>query len=169
MEQPDLPSQGGHPAKRGRRFLRFPPHALASVNGPGLRLCVCSSPTHQAILTPRDCASLLGLVHHGATVSPEGNFLSIRLQHSLNDAIRDGLRANRRSRLWWRTKCVKVPIHSMNDVRAIRRTLDNNQYHPHWCRPIGHLIPREPRMTIVADAANEALGGSAWFSSSCGV
>jgi hypothetical protein len=118
-----------------------------------------SSPTHQAILTPRDCASLLGLVRHGATVSPEGNFLSIRLQHSLNDAIRDGLRDNRRSRLWWRTKYVKVPIHSMNDVRAIRRTLDNNQYHPHWCRPIGLLIPREPRMTIVADAANEGLGG----------
>jgi hypothetical protein len=69
----------------------------------------CSA-MHQAILTPRDCASLLGLVRHGAVVSPEGNFLAIRLQHSLNDAIRDGLRGYKRARQWWRTKTITVPI-----------------------------------------------------------
>jgi hypothetical protein len=118
-----------------------------------------SPPAYQPTLTPRDIASLLGLVRHGATVSQMGNFLSIRLQHSLNDAIRNGLQTNRRTRRWWRTQRITVPIDAMIDIRALRRTLDSNQYHPYWCRPIGLLIPREPCYEIVGDAANEGLGG----------
>jgi hypothetical protein len=118
-----------------------------------------SPEAHQLSLTPTECASLLGLVRHGADVSPTGSFFSIRLQHSLDNAIRDGFRTNRRTRLWWQTKKVKMPLDAMIDVRALRRTLDVNQYHPYWCKPIGLLIPREPRYETVGDAANEGLGG----------
>jgi hypothetical protein len=119
-----------------------------------------SPQNHRALVTPGLAAALLGLVRHGCVVSPYGNFLAIRLQHSLNDKIRDDLADGRkRPKSWWVTKKFMVSLEAMYDIRELRKTLDDNKYHPHWCRPIGLMIPREAWAKVVGDAANEGMGG----------
>jgi hypothetical protein len=62
---------------------------------------------------------------------------------------------------WTKEGCnkkIEVPIDAMVGIRALHRTLDDNQYHPHWCKPIALLILRVPRYMIIGDAANEGLG-----------
>jgi hypothetical protein len=96
-----------------------------------------SPENHRTLVTPGLAAALLGLVRHGCDVSPYGNFLAIRLQHSLNDKIRDSLAdGKKRSKSWWKNKKFMVSLEAMYDIRELPKSLDDNKYHPHWCRPI---------------------------------
>ena len=62
-------------------------------------------------LTPRQIASPLGLVWHGAFV----------LQYTLNDAIRKQKR--RVTKRWWHTSRVRIPDDAMADIHLLRSFL----------------------------------------------
>ncbi len=92
--------------------------------------------------TPRDIAQLLGTVRHSSFVSAWGPFLSIRIQHFLNAMLpkhRRGPRAKRDR--WWDTHKALAPVVTLDDVRLLRESLDDDDvYNPAWCRSIGLLI-----------------------------
>jgi hypothetical protein len=106
---------------------------------------------------PRDIASLLGTIRNAAFVAPLGNFLSIRLQLCLNEAVaRSGRRTSKR---WWFTHVITVPSAVLEDVATIFHSLDDNPSHPVWQSYIGYLVDREPTARILSDASYEGLGG----------
>jgi len=73
-------------------------------------------------LTPRQIARSLGLVWHGFLVSPLGSFLSLRLQFTLNDAIRSQKR--RVTKRWWHTSSVRIPDEAVANIRLLRLFLE---------------------------------------------
>lgn len=107
--------------------------------------------------TPREIASLLGVIRNAAVVFPGGIFLSLRLQHQLNAA---GQRLHGRSpRRWWRTCKLLIAEVILADLRLLRAILDDDDTSPNWSRLIGLVIDRDPTSDIRSDASYEGLGG----------
>jgi hypothetical protein len=110
-------------------------------------------------LTPRNVARPLGLIRHGALVSVIGSHLSIRLQHSLNNAIRAQAVRGKVTKRWWHTSRVRIPNDAMTDICLVRMFLALEGHSRVWTRPIGLLIPRSPTITPISDACYGGLGG----------
>jgi hypothetical protein len=110
-------------------------------------------------LPPRNIARPLGLIRHGALVSVIGTYLSSRLQHSLNDAIRAQALRGKVTKRWWHTARVRIPHDAMPDICLIRVFLAPDGHNLIWTRPIGLLIPRTPTITPISDACYGGLGG----------
>jgi len=81
-------------------------------------------------LTPRQIASPLGLVRHGAFVSPMGSFLSLRLQYTLNDAICKQKRHV--TKRWWHTSRIRIPDDAMADIHLLRSFLAPESHQQLW-------------------------------------
>lgn len=115
----------------------------------------------QASKSPVQIAKLLGYIRDGAFLCPMGNFLSIRLQWVLNEAIqRDGFAATEKKG-WWKFRRVHIPASVFEDLRLLLKSAwpqPNGDSHA-WARPIGLLIPREPTGEVISDAAYTGLGG----------
>ena len=107
-------------------------------------------------VTPKQASQLLGLIRHGAIVCPLGLYLSLRLQFELNDFI-SGRKKVRKS--WWTAFRFKISNGIKAELRILRRQLDDNLYHPTWCRLIGLMIQRDTTAIPVSDASYEGLGG----------
>ena len=90
-------------------------------------------------------------------MSPLGSFLSLRLQFTLNDAIRK--QKGRVTKRWWHTSRVRIPDDAMTDIRLLRSFLVPSTHQHLWTRPIRLLIPRAPTMTPISDASYDRLGG----------
>jgi hypothetical protein len=101
----------------------------------------------------------LGLIRHGALVSVIGSYLSIRLQHSLNDAIRAQALRGKVTKRWWHTSWFRIPDDAMTDIRLVRMSLAPEGHSRIWTRPIGLLITRSPTITPISDACYGGLGG----------
>ena len=107
---------------------------------------------------PRQISSLLGLLRHAAPVSPQGMYWSLRLQHSLNEAMKEHT-ARPWLRRWWRQAWVLLPSEVCIDLRILRKMLDDNPGNPAWCRSIGLLVWRTPTGRACSDASYQGLGG----------
>jgi hypothetical protein len=116
---------------------------------------------HTTARTPAEIARLLGYVRNGAFLCPMGNFMSIRLQWVLNEAIkRDGINATAQKR-WWKCRRVHIPASVTADLRLMFKSLldqPDGEVHA-WMRPISLLIPREATEDIRSDACYNGLGG----------
>ena len=110
-------------------------------------------------LTPRNVARPLGLICHGALVSVIGSYLSIWLQHSLNDAIRGQALRGKVTKRWWHTSRVRIPDDIMMDICLVRMFLAPDGHSRVWTRPIGLLILRSPTIRPISDACYGGLGG----------
>jgi len=110
-------------------------------------------------MTPRNVARPLGLIRHGALVLVIGSYLSNRLQHSLNDAIRAEALRGKVTKRWWHTSRVRIPDNTMTDICLVRMFLAPDGHSRVWTRPIGLLIPRSPTITPISDACYGGLGG----------
>jgi len=115
---------------------------------------------HTTARSPKEIAQLLGYIRNGAFLCPMGNFLSIRLQWTLNGAIqKHGFKAVQRKQ-WWRSTKVHIPPEVTADLRLMLQSLFPQNASAHsWIRPIAMLIPREPTGTVLSDAAHSGLGG----------
>ena len=74
--------------------------------------------------TPSEIAKLLGLVRNGALLTPLGNFLSIRLQWTLTEAIRASGRKAIDDKRWWRFQKVHVSAPVTADLRLLLASLE---------------------------------------------
>jgi hypothetical protein len=115
---------------------------------------------HPTSRTPKEIAQLLGYIRNGAFLCPMGNFLSIRLQWTLNGAIaKYGIKAVVRKK-WWQLTKVHIPDEVTADLRMMLLSVFPQTTANHgWMRPIALLIPREPTATVLSDAAHSGLGG----------
>jgi hypothetical protein len=125
------------------------------------------------MITPRQSSSLLGLVRNGAVVAPLAIYLSLRLQHMLNDATRAawGSMARRSTwvwdkssrqwiRKWYKTYRTHLDEATIHDLRLLRSRITLDPQDPVWCRPIALLVKREPTSQCYSDACGHAgLGG----------
>jgi hypothetical protein len=100
----------------------------------------------------------LGLIRHGDLVSVIGSYLSIRLQHSLNNAIRAQALRGKVTKRWWHTSRVRIPNDAMTDIRLVPMFLAPEGHSRVLTRPIGLLIPRSPTITPISDACYGDLG-----------
>jgi hypothetical protein len=108
-----------------------------------------------------DIARVLGLIRHGAFLCPMGEFLSIRLQWTLNEAVKGaGARRSATSR-WWRNQLVRLPSAVLEDMHLLQHcTLPTETTKPSvWSRPIGLVIRRQPTATVLSDASYGGIGG----------
>ena len=117
------------------------------------------------ILSPKESSSLLGLLRNAAPVAPLGIYLSLRVQHALNEAIQavwqsQGPRPPRFWRRWYRHSGIPIQQYTIQDLRLLRSTLDTNDHHPVWSRYIGLLVDREPTHECLSDASYGGMG--AW-------
>jgi hypothetical protein len=111
------------------------------------------------IVSPRQIASLLGVVRNACFLSPLGAYLSIRLQQTLNEAVSRVASASGASPSWWGHSRIRVGPEPLADIALLRSSLSAVERHPAWCRPIGLLIPRSPTTIILSDAAYGGVGG----------
>jgi hypothetical protein len=116
-------------------------------------------------ITPREASSLLGLIRNAAPVAPLGVFLSLRLQHDLNECVQlvwrtFGMRPPRWWKRWYSEPAMLLGLSTVLDLRMLHSTLDSNVDHPVWTRDIGLLIDREPTHVCLSDASYGGLG--AW-------
>jgi hypothetical protein len=108
-----------------------------------------------------DIARVLGLVRHGAFLCPMGEFLSIRLQWTLNEAVKAaGARRSSTSR-WWRYQLVRLPSEVMDDLQLLRHCTSptGNISSSVWSRPIGLVIRGQATATVLSDASYGGIGG----------
>ena len=115
------------------------------------------------ILSPQECSSVLGLLRNAASIAPLGVFLSLRIQYALNEAVqaawdRPKPPIARQWRRWYRNTKIRMPNHSLSDLRLLRSTLDENENHPVWSRYIGLLVDRDPTHLCLSDACYAGLG-----------
>ena len=115
------------------------------------------------ILTPSESSSVLGLIRNGGQVAPLGIFLSLRLQHALNEAVKKVWKRRRNPtpgywRKWYRKTGIKMPSYALRDLQLLRLTLDDNENHPVWSRYIGLLVDREPTHQCLSDASYSGIG-----------
>lgn len=113
-------------------------------------------------------ARLLGLLRNGGLCTQIGNWASIRLQHTLNDAVRSAHHGRlswlikKFPKRYWRTCSVPYYDYLRGDLRFLRSILDLDQeLSAHWTRRIGLVIPRIPMYTAIGDASYEGIG--AWI------
>lgn len=111
--------------------------------------------------SPSQIAKLLGFVRNGAFLCQQGNFLSIRLQWTLNAELKKAGAARTQRKKWWSHNRVHIPREVFEDLHLLRATCFNRTtYAQHqWSRPIAMLIPREPTCVLYSDAAHSGLGG----------
>lgn len=107
--------------------------------------------------SPREVAQILGIIRSACQVAPLGNFLSIRLQQSLSDAISRSQQGC--SKRWWAYGRFPIPRQAFDDVRLIYEALDEDDDSRTWSQHIGLLVRREPTSTIYSDASYEGMGG----------
>jgi len=107
--------------------------------------------------TPRDMAKLLGIIRSAGVLSPLGIYLSIRLQHHLNELVSTS--GNGRHRRWWKQKKFRVRQVVLRDLHTLLPTLDEDPHNPVWTRYIGLLVPRAPTSVIKSDASYSGIGG----------
>jgi hypothetical protein len=129
-------------------------------------------------ITPTQSSSLLGLVRNGAVVAPLAVYLSLCLQHQLNDATHAAWRSMSRCshwvwdepnrswiRHWYRNYHIQLDVATVQDLRLLRSKISLAPEHPIWYRPIAMLVRREPTSQCYSDACGYAgLGG--WTDSS---
>jgi hypothetical protein len=115
------------------------------------------------LLTPADKATILGLLKHGGIVADHGEYLSIRLQHSLID---ETIKVNKAKRIlenflkrWWSREKIAISTGALADLKILRPTLNNIDFTSVWEKPIGLLIPREPTNIMKSDASTSVVGG----------
>lgn len=106
--------------------------------------------------TPIEVAVILGLLRNGATVCPLGNFLSIRLQHCLSDAIHRAGAIRSIKRQWWRSQAIFPTPDAIRDLRLLFNSLGRDEL---WHRPIALLIRRAITALFYSDASYQGLGG----------
>jgi hypothetical protein len=108
--------------------------------------------------TPHSVSRVLGLIRHAAPVAPMGTFRSLRLQHLFNDTL-SRAPSIKHLRRWYQRRSVQLPQSILEELREFRKHLSDDVLDPHWCRPIGLLIPRTPTITVLTDASTNGLGG----------
>jgi hypothetical protein len=106
--------------------------------------------------SPKEIARVLGLIRHGAFVSPVGVFHTLRLQFFLNDRTTAAGTAPRR---WWQNKRLYLPHYILEDLHRLRASLSSDLYDHLWHRPIGLLIDRTPSIITRTDASLNGMGG----------
>ena len=109
--------------------------------------------------SPKCIATLLGLARHSAKVFPMGDLLSIRLSHTLSDAVRAAGVAATLHKRWWSRRSIRVPACALNDVRLLRNHLHDSSDNKAWSLPIGFCVPRDPTCVALSDAAYTGMGG----------
>jgi hypothetical protein len=112
--------------------------------------------------SPREAAQLLGIIRHGAFLSVAGNYLSIRLQWVLSHHTSFAdlpSRGRLRARRWWSSYKLHIPDSVYNDLRLLRRSLEEPSAASIWSRPIGLLIDRSPTCVVFSDASYGGIGG----------
>ena len=116
---------------------------------------------HTKPRTPSQIAKLLGFVRHGAFLCQLGNFTSIRLQWTLNGAIRSAGEKVALRKRWWSFQQIHIPPEVLADLRLMQQSLSRHHLGEshQWSRPIAMLIPRAPTCTAYSDAAHSGLGG----------
>jgi len=117
------------------------------------------------IVTPRESSSLLGLIRNAAPVAPLGIYLSMRVQHDLNDGITavwncGGSHPPLWWKRWYRRHHLILGEQTVQDLQVLRSTLDDNEHHPVWTRDIALLVNREITHSCSSDASYSGLG--AW-------
>ena len=130
---------------------------------------------HPEPLSPRLISQVLGLVRNGALVSPYGEYLSLRLQFALNDAVSAAHRQHHRARppnllhdeaelsvlsyFWWDRHRIQINRDIIADVTLLHDSLVSPNADTLWSRKIGLLVDREPNFFAIGDACYEGLGG----------
>ena len=112
--------------------------------------------------SPKEIATLLGYVRHGAYLCPLGEFLSIRLQLILNDEVQKGGQAAITSKNWWCYRKVPIPKEVLlGDLKMLSQSLAATAPGAPivWSRPIALLIKRAWTCQILSDAAYSGIGG----------
>lgn len=118
------------------------------------------------ILTPRQISQPLGLIRNGSIVSVFGIAFSLLMQYRLTDELRRSLkvkyvkgRPTKPGKRWWSLARIPIPADVIAGVRILRSVLLDPKYEHIWCRPIGHLVPRDANLTSYGDASYSGLGG----------
>jgi hypothetical protein len=116
-----------------------------------------------SLITPKQSSSLLGLIRNAAVVAPLGVYLSLRLQHALNEATRGAWQvlAFRTGSFcqWYRLPRIRLTRETVRDLRLLRSKITFQLEDPTWCRPIGLLVGRSPTSLSYSDASYQGLGG----------
>jgi hypothetical protein len=100
----------------------------------------------------------LGLLRNGCVVCPLGSFLSIRIQHALNDCVGEAARSGkfrspRQMRYFWDSSAIRLSPPLLADLQWVTQLLClQSPDCPHWSRSIGLLVPREIMFTFLGDA-----------------
>jgi len=126
-------------------------------------------------LSPRAISQVLGLVRNGALVSPYGEYLSLRLQFALNDAVSSAHRQLQRntprhsingeavphalSHHWWDQPRIRINKDILLDIRLLHESLISPRSDTLWSKKIGLLVDRDPHFFAIGDACYEGLGG----------
>lgn len=107
-------------------------------------------------VTPKEMATLVGILRSASIVSPYGTFLSFNLQNALFKA---GRKAQSRNRRWWnRTKIRLCPV-ALRTIDQLLETLQGEAYDSLWTRPIGFMLERTPTHSVFSDASYLGIGG----------
>ena len=110
-------------------------------------------PTH-----PSKLANILGLIRNGASIAPLGVALSLHIQYCLTDAIRSSTKHATNPK-WWRYHTMVVKPRECKPLHHLWSLLLVEKWNYLWKRPIGMLIPRDPTIRSLSDAAPVGLGG----------
>lgn len=133
-------------------------------------------------ISPKQSSSLLGLIWNGAVVAPLAVYLSLRLQHMLNDVTRAvwGSMANRSKwawdkssrrwiKRWYKTHKLQLDAETtIQDLRLLHSKISVDLHDPIWCRPIALLVKHEPTSRCYSDACGQAGLTPMFFISLCG-
>jgi len=109
-------------------------------------------------LTPKIVSQILGLVRNGATASPYGVYLSLRLQYELKDAVSAASKNKPPDHHWWRRPILHPKPDVYADIRLLRSILTGANASNYWTRPIGLLVDRTPTAYPIGDACYEGMG-----------
>ncbi len=85
-------------------------------------------------------ATILGTVHNAAYVAPLGVFLSLRLQHALNGALKKRALSAAALLCWWSLHRLTLSVDVLEDLRLLRASLSSDPADPVWRQPIALLV-----------------------------
>jgi hypothetical protein len=111
-----------------------------------------------------DIARLLGLLRHGAFLCPMGDMLSIRLQWTLNAAVKAAGASRSATSRWWKHQLVSIPADVYDDLALLRTCTDSTSMPTQggssiWSRPIGLVLRRQYTAQALSDASYQGLEG----------